>query len=374
MPTMYILVFCSIVSSCQKNTTSTNLPTPTPVTTVNNDFYVRGIDMSFTPEIAETNTVYKDNGTAKPILTLVKDKGINTVRVRIWNNPKDVHSSLAEVTSFAKQLKTAGLKFWLDFHYADDWADPGKQPKPAAWTAADINALKDSVYNYTKNVLTTLKQNNVSPDYIQIGNEINNGILWSSGKVNPTQTTNWTNFTQLLQQGIKAAREITPNTKLMLHYAGYQDALSFFDKINSAGLDYDIIGLSYYPWWHGTNFDSLSLVMNNLKTTYKKPVQIAETSYPFTLQYNDYTGNVVGSADKLMSGYAATAQGQAQFIADVSKLVKKNATSADFGICYWAGDWVAFRGKTATNGSTWENLALFDFNNNALPALDSLGK
>ena len=276
--------------------------------------------------------------------------------------------------AFAKQIKTAGLKFWLDFHYADDWADPGKQPKPAAWNAADINALKDSMYNYTKNVLTNFKQNNVSPEYIQIGNEINNGILWNSGKVNPTQATNRANFTQLLQQGIKAAREITPDAKLMLHYAGYQDALSFFDKINSTGLDYDIIGLSYYPWWHGTNFDSLYLVMNNLKTIYKKPVQIAEIGYPFTLQYNDYTGNIVGSADKLMSGYSATAQGQAQFIADVSKLVKKNASSADFGICYWAGDWVAFRGKTATNGSACENLALFDFNNNALPALDSLGK
>jgi arabinogalactan endo-1,4-beta-galactosidase len=358
---MRYLSFCVLLAglmACHKTTD----PTPvTPVTPV----FIKGVDLSFTPEIAQSGFVYTDNGVAMPILTMLKSHGVNTVRIRLWNHPADAHSSLAEVTQFAKAVRAAGMKWWLDFHYSDTWADPGKQGKPAAWVGVSGTQLADSLYAYTKNTLTYLNNQQVPPDYIQLGNEINAGMLWEDGHVASASDPRWAFFKTLLQQGAKACREAAPKAGIILHYAGYSSARDFFLQIGN--VDYDIIGLSYYPWWHGQNVEDVPGYIATLHTTFKKPVLIAETAYPWTLQYNDFTNNSVGAASQLSSGYPATPDGQAAFLKRLNAIITANSNQTDSGICYWAPDWVAFKGTTATNGSPWENLALFDFQGNLLP-------
>lgn len=359
-------VLSLILASCNKSSVAQKENT-TP-------FFIRGLDLSFTPEMEENLVKYYDGNTAKPLLQLVKDKGINTVRIRIWNKPSNIYSSLAEVTALAQRVKQAGLKFWLDFHYSDYWADPGKQNKPASWAAANFQQLQDSVYVYTKSTMAYLIANNATPDYVQVGNEINNGILWDDGKIYTTPAGNWTNFTALLKRGVQAVRDAGKDCKIIIHFAGYDGADYFYQHVAAASLDYDIIGLSYYPWWHGKSFDGLQAVIKTLETTYKKPVMIAETAYPFTMQWDDNTNNIFGAADMLYPGYEATAEGQALFTKKLMAVEHSNTYKNHAGICWWAPEWIAFKGNTATDGSPWENLCLFDFSNKALPALEAIGK
>ena len=174
------------------------------------------------------------------------------------------------------------------------------------------------------------------------------------------------------------------NAILVLNKAHDQDAnnmsiskdlaLAYFQKLQTYSPDFDIIGLSYYPWWHGMDMNVLKQTMDQLNSTFHKPLLIAETAYPFTLQWNDWTNNLVGLSSQLMPGYDATQSGQSKFLSDLKTVVRSSSSLDHTGVCYWAGDYVAFRGTTATDGSPWENLALFDFQYKALPALDSLGK
>ena len=370
----FVFFLSIIIVSCKKPSGKPGTPVIPPVEPPVPYLFIRGLDLSFTPETKENTVAFRENGTIKDILQIAKDKGINAIRLRLWNNPVTQHSSLTEVADFAKQIKAAGLKFWLDFHYSDTWADPGAQSKPAAWNSVDIIALKDSIYNFTKNTLSYLAANNALPDYVETGNEINSGFLWNDGKVTSITDVNWANFIDLLKQGIKATRETNTSIKIIIHIAGYDYAQQFFDKLKSFNTDYDIIGLSYYPWWHGKDLSALQQTVKSIAINFQKPVLIAETAYPFTFQYNDYTNNIVGSSDQLISNYPSTIQGQAQYLSALISSIKSVADKDQFGVCYWAPDWVAFKGATATDGSPWENLTLFDFQNNALPGLDSLGK
>lgn len=358
-----------IILSCSQE--SDMPPDPPPPTSVT---LIRGLDLSFAPEISSYNIQYKANGEVKPLLKLVKDKGINTIRVRLWYNPASEHSSYEEVKYFAAQIKQEGLKFWLDFHYSDTWADPGNQTKPQAWANANFDQLQDSVYAYTKRIMSDLKQNNLTPEYVQIGNEINNGMLWNDGKIYKPEGEDWENIGLLLKTASSAIREVSSGTLIMIHYAGYEGADVFFNKLSSIKKDYDIIGLSYYNWWHGNSSDELKAMINKLNYTYSKPVVIAEAAYPWTLGWNDYTNNLVGLESHLAPGYPATPEGQAQMMANLIDIITSTAYENNSGICYWAPDWVAYKGTTATDGSPWENLTLFNFENEALPALDTLGR
>jgi arabinogalactan endo-1,4-beta-galactosidase len=364
---MRLLLFCLLFSllSCIKGA-----PPPPEVKPY---FFIRGVDASFIPLINTYNITYTDNGQAKAFLSILKDRGINTIRIRLWNKPADIHSSLTEVMEFAQQVKANGFRFWLNFHYSDTWADPGAQSKPAAWTRAGINALKDSIYQYTRRTILFLTQNNAAPDYIQTGNEINSGFLWNEGKVNSTSDPNWSNFAGLLKEALRAVRETAPNAKTIIHFAGHDGAAAYFQQLKTFSTDYDIIGLSYYPWWHGTSIANLQQSILTLRNTFNKPVMITETAYPFTLGWNDLTNNIVGLNNQLVNGYDASPTGQARFLNDLSEIVKAGNTSDHAGICYWAPEWVAFKGNTSMDGSPWENLALFDFQFNALPGLGALG-
>ena len=322
------------------------------------DTFIRGADLSFLPELEENNTTFYDStGENKPALEIFKENGCNTVRIRLWHTPIGTHSSLAEVNIFAQQIREAGMKVWLDLHYSDTWADPGKQAKPAGWATLSLIKLKDSVYAYTKRVVTKIQ-----PDYVQIGNEINNGFLWESGRI-----SHETQFTDLLKQGIEATREVDANIRIIIHYAGYKGAFHFFGLLKKHHVDYDLIGISYYPWWHGKNLAALQDSLTQLASTYQKGLVIAETAYPFTLKWNDWVHNIVGDSNQLIAQFPASPAGQKNFLFRLRAVIENIPLGK--GFCYWAPDWVSVNGPQSTLGSPWENLTLFDFQHQALPAM-----
>jgi arabinogalactan endo-1,4-beta-galactosidase len=358
-----IIVLTAVVGwSC-----STSSDTPVPVTppstpdapvTPYADF-MRGADLSFLPEVeSEGVQFFNTADIASDALSILKASGCNTIRIRLWHTPATPHSGLDEVTALAARVKAAGLKVFLDIHYSDTWADPGHQTKPLAWQAASFNDLGDSVYLYTKKVMNTIQ-----PDYVQIGNEVNGGMLWESGRI-----AQLANFITLIKRGCQASREVSPTTKIMIHYAGTSGADWFFTQLKNNTVDYDLMGISYYPMWHGFSLSDLKAQMNALITLTDKPLVIAETAYPFTLLWNDNTNNILGNSSQLIPAYPATPAGQKDFLLAIKAMLKTNSKGA--GFCYWGGEWVAFRGPAATNGSAAENMALFSFGNKVLPAVD----
>ena len=296
-----------------------------------------------------------------PLLTL-KNAGVNYIRIRLWNNPSNGHSNLSEVKQLATKVRNHGMKVWLTVHYSDTWADPGNQTKPIAWQNLNFSDLKSAVSVYTTQVVTEIK-----PEIIQIGNETNDGFLWPEGKL----STNETQYLDLTNIAISSVKTANSATKIMLHFAGISNSADwYFNKVKN--LNYDYIGISYYPVYHGTSLTDLKTKLTTLSQTYNKKIILAETSYPFTLSWNDWTNNVVGQSNQLVAGYDATASGQKNYILAIKSLVK--SVPNGHGFCYWGGEWIAFKGNQATNGSTWENQALWDFNNNALEAIQAFNK
>ena len=322
------------------------------------DNFIRAADMSYLPLIESEGTVYKHNNASENAITTLKNAGCNSIRIRIWQNPSDGHCGLTEVKTFAQRVRAAGLKVWLSVHYSDTWADPGNQTKPVAWQSLSFTDLKTAVTTYTTQVMTE-----INPDIIQIGNEVNDGMLWPEGKL----STNESQYLELVSAATAAVRNKSTTTKIMLHHAGTSGSDWFFSKV--ANIDYDYIGLSYYPIWHGTSLVTLQNTMNTLGQLYNKKVLVAETAYPFTFGYNDYTNNIIGLSNQIIPTYAATNDGQKQYILAIKDLVKQSSNG--IGFCYWGSEWVAFRGPTSPNGSSWENQALWDFNTNSLPVMDA---
>jgi arabinogalactan endo-1,4-beta-galactosidase len=259
------------------------------------------------------------------------------------------------VKAFAAELKSRGFKILLTVHYSDTWADPGHQATPVLWQALGFSVLKDSVGAYTKRIVQE-----INPEYIQLGNEINGGFLYPNGSsANPAQ------MLQLLQTAAAAVRSFAPATKIIIHYAGVSGAETFFNLITA--LDYDIIGISYYPVWHNITLENLAPVLKNFSTQFQKKIMVAETAYPFTLNWNDMTNNIVGLPAQLLSNYPASTEGQKNFLMAIRDL--KNTVPSFTGFSYWGASLVAFKGTAATNGSPWENQSLWDFNLMAVPAL-----
>ena len=353
-------IFALLVLSC-----SSNEPEATPAPISNNpgtDDFIRAADMSYLPLIESEGAIFKKNGVVENAITTLKNAGCNTIRIRIWKNPTDNHSGLTEVKALALRVKQAGMKVWLTVHYSDTWADPGNQTPPSDWTNLSIANLKTAVSNYT-----TLLMTENQPDIIQIGNEINSGFLWPQGHL----INNESQCLQLLVAASSAIRSQSTTTKIMIHYAGIgSGATWFFNKMSS--INYDYIGLSYYPVWDGKILSDVNATITSLGQTHNKKVIIAETAYPFTLNWNDWTNNIVGQNDQLITTYPASNEGQKNFILAIKNLVKQN--SKGLGFCYWGAEWIAFRGPSATNGSSWENQALWDFNNNALPVMDAFSQ
>uniref|UniRef100_UPI0040499082 glycoside hydrolase family 53 protein n=2 Tax=Flavobacterium sp. TaxID=239 RepID=UPI0040499082 len=322
------------------------------------NFFIRGADMSFLPEAEGAGAIYKNNGVAEDALLTLKNAGVNTIRIRVWHTPSSGHSTLAEVKTLSQRVKQLGMKVWLTVHYSDTWADPGHQQKPAAWQGLSFPQLKAAFTTYNNLILTE-----IDPDIFQIGNEINPGFIFPEGNLN----SNESQFLDLLNTASATIRNYNPDIKIMIHFAGINASDWFFNKVSA--VDYDLIGLSYYPIWHGNNINALSNAIQTLGNTHQKQVIVAETSYAFTFGWNDWTNNIIGSQDQLLSQFPATPTGQKDYLLALKSLIK-NTTKGN-GFCYWGTEWISFHGDEAQNGSTWENQALWDFENNALPALEA---
>lgn len=337
-------------------------PDPTPNPTPTEDTFVRAADVSFVPEIEAAGVSFKYNNTAQDPLLTLKNAGVNYIRIRLWHNPSDGHSGMAEVKQLATRVRNLGMKVWLTVHYSDTWADPGHQTKPVAWQSLNFTNLKSAVAVYTSQIMSE-----INPEIIQIGNETNDGFLWPEGKL----STNEAQYLELTNAAVSSVRNANNTTKIMLQYAGISNSADwYFNKVKN--VNYDYIGISYYPVYHGTSLADVKTKLTGLNQTFSKKVLIAETSYPFTLNWNDWTNNVVGQSNQLVSGYDATASGQKNYILAIKSLVKSVPNGQ--GFCYWGGEWIAFKGNQATNGSTWENQALWDFNNNALEGIQAFSK
>lgn len=363
---LFLLVFAYVLLSCQQKLTP-----PQSKST----FY-RGADLSFLPEMEQAGTKFYDGNQAESALKIMKKYGMNLVRLRLWHTPAaehNGHSSLSEVLEFAKKIKAENLDFLLDFHYSDTWADPGKQFIPEAWKNLTINDLGDSLSLYTQKVLQALKAQNTLPQMVQIGNETNSGMLWEQGKVGGAFESNWPNYALLIKKAIAGVKAVdTQNEiKIMLHFAGYQGTDWFFQNIKNQGVEYDIMGISHYPQWHGKSFVELKTKLNELIQKFDKSILIVETAYPWTLGYNDQTQNFVGQLNQIMPEYPVSPNGQKQFLMDLKNLIKSLDKEKGIGFCYWEPAWVAFKGKDAQNGSVWENQTTFDFKNKALPVLEA---
>ncbi len=353
---VYFLIAILVFSACSKQDEKPIIPASKPE-------FLRAVDISAFPEIAQADPVfYNAPGSEQSFLGILKESGVNAVRLKLWVDPVNDHASFAEVKSFSETLKNQGFKTWITVHYSDTWADPGNQEIPARWTGLDFETLKDSVFSYTTKVMRELQ-----PDYIQIGNEINPGLLLPAGSV----SQHLKQFQELLQTAAEAIRITNENTHIIIHYAGFQDADWFFEQVIS--IDYDIIGLSYYPLWHGKSLEELKQKMQYLTSTFNKKIVIAETAYPFTLGWNDWTNNIVGGVGQLiMPEFQATEEGQRKFLQHIKTLTKE--VDGGIGFCYWGAELIAWKGSEATDASPWENQALFDFSNRALPALKVFGE
>lgn len=345
--TYFVLLLTLIFVACSGDDKGEIIPT---------DDFIRAADLSFVPEITANGTVYKNNNQPENILVTLKNAGCNTVRIRLWKDPAEGRSGMAEVKAFSQQVRQAGMKVWLTVHYSDIWADPGTQAIPEAWEAMPFAQLKTAVAEYTETIIDELQ-----PDIFQIGNETNDGFIWPHGRL----TTNPSQYLELVSTASDVIRTKSAKTKIMLHFAGLSGADWYFDKVKT--IDYDYIGLSYYPIFHGKSITAVSETIENLGTKYSKKVLIAETSYPFTLGWNDWTNNIVGLDEQLIPGYPASPTGQKDFMLALRSAVE-NANGA--GFCYWGGEWVAFRGTEAPDGSSYENQALYDFELNALPVME----
>ena len=336
-------------------------------------FYLGG-DLSYANEMRDCGAVYRAGGRAVDPFVLMKARGGNLARIRLWNDPKWTHySTLADVKISIARAHKAGLQVLLDFHYSDDWADGDKQNPPAAWLGLSDKQQATALHDYTRQVLDTLAREKLWPELVQVGNETNPELA-----AGPKKTINWQRNALLLNAGLKAVRTSAKAAgkpvQTMLHIAQPENAEPWFAAATEAGVtDYDMIGLSYYRKWSTQPISGLTATITRLRATYQKPVMVVETAYPFTTDNADESANLLG-ADSLDPAYPATPAGQRAYLIDLTRAVFKAGGN---GINYWAPDWVSTRcGTRWGKGSGWENAAWFDFHNKleALPVMDFLAE
>jgi arabinogalactan endo-1,4-beta-galactosidase len=286
-------------------------------------------------------------------------------------DPADGYHGTDEVLEMALRLRSMGIRLLVDFHYSDYWADPGKQFKPAAWRDYNFEQLRRAVYDYTFDVCSRLVAQGTPPDMVQVGNEINAGMLWPDGDYNHMD-----NLAALLTAGYRAVKDASPSTLVMLHIAEGGDndlARRWFDSMTLREVPFDVIGISYYPFWHGSLAD-LQANLNDISVRYDRGVVVVETAYAFTDQEDDFQPNIANSSMET-PGYPFTPEGQRAMLRDVMAIVRAVPNGRGLGVFYWDATWTAVTGNgwdptDPGSGNEWENQALFDFDDRALPALD----
>ncbi len=357
-----------------------------PIDGLHPDF-IMGADVSMLSQIEESGGKYYDNGVETDALEILKNHGVNWIRLRIWNDPTDAsgnplgggNNDLQRTVGIAVRAKSLGLKFLLDFHYSDWWADPGKQNMPKAWKDLDVEQLNQAVYEYTAEVIRTLADAGAMPDMVQIGNEVNGGMMWPAGKTwseGSEVVGGYDGFANLLSSGIRAVRDNDPQKKIQIavHLAdGGDNGLyrTVFDELTQRKVDFDIIGLSYYSFWHGP-LDAFANNMIDISERYNKDVLVLEAAYPYTTEDADGYTNLAGGGSLEQGGYKATVQGQATAMRDIMVSVAQVPNGRGLGVFYWEPEWIAVKGAgwATGEGNAWENSAMFDFDGNALPSLE----
>ena len=335
---------------------------------------ILGADISSLKKSEDLGGIYKDeNGTPMDVLQILKDHGLNYARMRVWVDPADGYHSKEKILEMAARLKELGIKLLVDFHYSDNWADPGKQIKPAAWKDYDFEGLKQALYDHTFDVCNSLVQQGTPPDMVQVGNEINAGMLWPDGHT--YDPPNWDNLAELLTAGYEAVKACSPETQVMLHIAEGGDnelARWWFDNITHRDVPFDVIGISYYPYWHGS-LGELQYNLNDITARYDKDVIVVETAYAFTEGDADNYPNIA-TRELMNPHYPFTPEGQRAMLRDIMSVVRAVDNGRGLGLFYWDATWTAVEGNGWDNtnpefGNAWENQALFDFDGKALPAL-----
>lgn len=314
--------------------------------------YAVGADVSFLAFAEQKGVVFKDAGEAKPGLQIFRDHGYNWIRLRLFHTPTSLPNNLKYTIAQAQAAKKIGLKFLLDIHYSDTWADPQKQFVPKAWEALSHEKLVDAVYAYTREVVTELSSAGAAPDMVQIGNEVIGGMLWPDGRA----PQNWSNFADLLKAGIRGVNDASPAGKrpeIMIHIDRGGDQAStkrFFDRCRDHHVEFDVIGQSYYPWWHGS-LDSLRANMEFMARTYDKDIILVEVAYNWRpAEYTTKDGP-----------YPETPEGQRAFLHDVDEIVRNTPNGRGRGIFWW---------EPAVPPGSLASRGMFDQTGNALPVIN----
>lgn len=351
------------VSATVGTTDNTAFPLPEestifvePVEGISDDFY-RGMDASAVLALENSGVKYYNfDGEEQDVFMTLAQAGVNYIRLRVWNDPYDENGNgygggnndVATAIALGQRATKYGMKVCIDFHYSDFWADPKKQFVPKAWEGMDIEEKSDALYNFTLESLTQLLDAGVDVGMVQIGNEINNGM---SGE------TDVANVRKLLTAGSKAVREAAANSGkeilVAVHYTNIDDMKkldTLLTGLQVKEIDYDIVGLSFYPYWHGT-IEDLKNAIIHIRDTYGKKVYVAENAYCYTAEDGDGSANSVEGTDDLAEGYSASVQGQANEVRDVCAAASESGAE---GIFYWEGTWIPVGPADADNSDLWE--------------------
>lgn len=320
-----------ILLACRENPPGPPTPPPTP-----NTNFAKGADVSWVTEMENAGRqFYSTAGVQTECMQLLKSLGMNSIRLRVWVNPVDGWCNAADVLTKAIRAKNLGMRIMIDFHYSDSWADPGQQNKPAAWAALSLTDLQEAVYNHTFTVLNTLKTNGVNPEWVQVGNETNDGMLWPTGKA----SLNMANFASLVNKGYDAVKAVNSSIKVIVQVSnGYDNGLFrwLFDGLKNNGGKWDIIGMSLYPspvdW--STRNDQCLVNMNDMVSRYGTPVMICEVGMSWDQP----------AACK-------------SFISDLVTKVKSVANGKGLGVFYWEPQ----------SYNNWKGYTLGSFDNSGKP-------
>jgi len=319
-----------------------------------------GADLSFLKQAEDRGVVFKDGTNALPGLQIFRNHGYNWIRLRIFVEPVTNYlpNNLAYTLAEAKAAQKLGYKFLLDFHYANSWADPGKQPTPQAWKSLTHKQRVQKVFEYTRDTIAAFRDAGLTPDMVQVGNEVTHGILWPDGRL----PDHWKNFADYLRAGIKgvaAGCGTNSRPKIMIHIdqgGSIPKTKYFFDHLNHYGVRYDVIGFSYYPWWHGTLMDlreNLAFTAN----TYHKDIVIVETAYNW--RPGRETADRVGP-------FPETPEGQRDYLDELTRVALGTPDERCQGIFWWEPA-VGGRGGLVSR-------SFFDDEGNALPVLTVFDK
>lgn len=339
--------------------------------------FLLGGDISALSVIEEHGGEFHQNGETCDLVELMGEYGCNCMRLRLFVKPnyRDVVvNDLPYTLALAKRVKQTGQQLILNFHYSDTWADPGKQFKPADWSNLSLEELEQTVEDYTATTIQAFKDAGVLPDIVQVGNEITPGMLWPEGKLAAASASDqqkeqqWDAFTRLVAAGIRGVEkplDENDQVKVMIHIdrgGDWPTTKWFFDNFVKRNVRFDLIGQSYYPWWHGT-LDDVRENLRQTAETYGKPIAIVETSYPYRDDHSwDDTSNM---------SWPISPEGQAQFVEDLIAVVKETPHGLGAGVVYWYPESIQVDGLHVWHGGS---VALFDQKGEPLPALEVFKK